>query len=53
MNKNKFFIKRKNTYLHETELERDILKAIGSVFAAVVVLGSSWLLICLLNALIN
>ena len=49
MRKNKFFIKRKNTY--SDSIERTIIRSVGSVILAVSTLASCWLLICLLNVL--
>lgn len=51
MRKNKYFIKRKNTL--NNDLEFDALSMVGTVLAATGTLASCWLLICMLNAIVN
>lgn len=53
MRKNKYFIKRKNTYLHETVIERGSLWCIKQIFLLGITLISSWLFICFTNAIFN
>jgi hypothetical protein len=50
MNKNKFFIKRKNTY---SSAKFSIFSTFVNIFLVLSTLGWGWLMICLINALVN
>lgn len=53
MRKNKYFIKRKNTYLHETVIERTVLMGVGYVLALCSVLILFWLGVCIGHGVLN
>jgi hypothetical protein len=53
MRKNKFFIKRKNTRNSEVQGIKEVLEMIGFGFGTIFTLGCGWLIVCLMNTILN